>query len=148
VAQRRSISLFLGVVMALGAVLVASSAAAAVSTLPSASPSVVVTAVPTVDPCATVFLEARPAAPAATPSCTPPCVILSVDAVPLPTPCATPFESFQGETAQPSATPPPTSTAGNSSGDGSLPLPILALSVMFGALGLMAVTQQRRKIRL
>jgi uncharacterized protein HemX len=60
-------------------------------------------------------------------------------------PCATPFQSFQGETAFP--TPPPTATSSDSSGGNSTPLFALLISLAFGAMGLAAVEAQRRTIR-
>jgi hypothetical protein len=69
-------------------------------------------------------------------------------AAPAPLPlCATPFESFQGETAQPTTTPPPTATNGRSSGsDGSSPL-FLMLTLALGSLGLAFVATRRSPVR-
>jgi hypothetical protein len=60
---------------------------------------------------------------------------------------ATPFESFQGETATPSSTPPPTGTSGDSSSGGSTPLFPLLICLAFGGLGLAAAQLQRGKVR-
>jgi hypothetical protein len=64
-------------------------------------------------------------------------------------PCATPFQSFQGETAfpTPNVTPPPTSTGGDNSGGNETPLFAVLIALAFGALGLAAVEAQRRSIR-
>lgn len=109
-----------------------------------AAPTIVPTVMPTWDPCAVD--QALPAMEPL-PTCAPPCVRYTVDAAPVPTACETPFESFQGETAVATATPPPTATESSPASEGSMPPAIMLISLLFGGLGLMAVTQQRRTIR-
>jgi hypothetical protein len=60
-------------------------------------------------------------------------------------PCATPFESFAGETSDP--TPPPTSMSDTSNGSPTTPLFALLICLAFGGLGIAAVEAQRRSIR-
>jgi len=100
--------------------------------------------VPDPTTCATAP-NAIQAVPAVSPTaCIPTCVVLDAVVTPAPTPCSTPFESFEGQTL----TPPPTGTVPAPSGGGdSVPLPALLLSFAFGALGLVAVMQQRRSLR-
>lgn len=65
-----------------------------------------------------------------------------------PTATPTPFQTELGETATPqaSATLPPTSTNGGSSGSGSAPLFLMLICLAFAGLGLTAVQAQRRSI--
>ena len=58
-------------------------------------------------------------------------------------PTESPFESFQGETATPTSTPPPTSTDNGQNGT-ETPLFALLICVLFGGLGLLAVQGKRR----
>ena len=60
-------------------------------------------------------------------------------------PCSTPFESFAGETSDP--TPPPTSMSDTSNGSPTTPLFALLICLAFGGLGIAAVEAQRRSIR-
>jgi hypothetical protein len=89
--------------------------------------------------------------PTPTPTPTPtrsvdPCTTFKIlTAVSTENPCATPFQSFQGETSNP--TPPPTSTSGDGPTQGSTPLFAFLISLAFGGLGLAAVQAQRRSIR-
>ncbi|MGD0018258.1 MAG: hypothetical protein ABSD62_03310 [Candidatus Limnocylindrales bacterium] len=168
--RRRATTLALSGLLALAAVLTAF-AGSALATSPNTPvlvtdpPIVELTDPPTASPTATVDPSATPcivlvedvAKPAiefcATPSpvITPdPCATLSVTGAPnapAQSVCPSPFESFQGETATPvRVTPPPTSTAGSSSGN-STPLVPLLICLVMGALGLTAVTAQRRTMR-
>ena len=89
--------------------------------------------------------EAPPGTPVAPPT---QCVVGVADAaaVATDTSCPTPFDSFQGETATPGTTPPPTSTGGTDSGNNATPLFALLICLAFGGLGLAAVEMQRRSI--
>ena len=82
-----------------------------------------------------------PVAAATPPSATPPA------ATPTPTPAGT--EIVGGATATPAraATPPVTSSNGNSPTNDSLPLMIILIALAFGGLGLLAVQAQRGTIR-
>ena len=141
-ARPRTITFALSGLIALAALLtaVAGSAAAGPNGIvlltdpPSPSPSV------TVDPSAT------------------PCFVLFSESVvpgigfcvsPSPVVSASPFESFQGQTAVPtrSATPPPTGTAGGSSRGDSAPPILLLIALVFGAFGVAAVGANRRQLR-
>jgi hypothetical protein len=66
-----------------------------------------------------------------------------------PTASQTPFESFQGETATPGGTmtPPPTGAGSDRSSNNSTPLFALLICLAFGGLCLVAVEVQRRSIR-
>ena len=81
-----------------------------------------------------------------------------------PTPSPTPFQSFAGETATPSAggtdmveaatgtpvrvaTPPVTNTDGSSPSGDSMPFFALLICLSFGGLGLLAVQAQRQSVR-
>ena len=66
---------------------------------------------------------------------------------PTATPTSTAFESFQGETATPAQNTPPPTTTGSGSSNGSLPLFALLICLAFGAIGLAAVADQRRRVR-
>lgn len=120
---------------------------------PSASPSE--TATPTETATATPTETATATeTPTETPTPTPTptgCAVIGAGpgavVTPTPTVCPTAFESFQGETATAVNTPPPTTTGGNGSGNNSLPLFALLICLAFGAIGLAAVTDQRRSIR-
>jgi hypothetical protein len=70
-------------------------------------------------------------------------------ATPTAAPTSTPFESFEGETANPgqSSTPPPTSSGGNSSSNNSTPLFALLICFLLAAMGLAAAEFQRRSVR-
>jgi hypothetical protein len=87
------------------------------------------------------------ATPTATHTATPTATPTATLATATPDPTETPFESFQGETATPFQTPPPTSTGSNGSGSNSTPMFALLICLSFAALGLMAVQSQRRSIR-
>jgi hypothetical protein len=62
-------------------------------------------------------------------------------------PSQTPFESFAGATGTPGATPPPTDTAGTTSGGDPLPVLPLLTALAFGLLGLAASDIHRRRAR-
>jgi hypothetical protein len=70
-------------------------------------------------------------------------------ATPTQDPTPTPFQSFQGETATPAgtATPPPTSSGGDSSGSSQTPLMALLICLAFAGVGLMGVEAQRVRTR-
>ena len=72
-----------------------------------------------------------------------------VTATPTVAPTETPFQSFLGATGKPSqaVTPPPTSSAGDSSSRGSSPLFALLICFLIAGLGLAAVRFQRRSLR-
>ena len=59
------------------------------------------------------------------------------------------IEQVGGVVATPvrAVTPPPTSSDGNSSNSGSLPLMLILIALAFGGLGLLAVQAQRSTIR-
>ena len=97
----------------------------------------------------TVTVEASPspeisASPSPEVSASPPPEV-SASPTAVVTASPSPFESFGGETAYPSAstTTPPTSSSGGS-GSSSTPLMALLICLAFGALGLLAVESQRR----
>lgn len=81
-----------------------------------------------------------PTIPPTDPPTTPP------TAPPTAAPSSTPFESFQGETATPDNTPPPTNSQDGGNGSQS-PLFALLICIAFGSLGLLAVEVQRRSLR-
>jgi hypothetical protein len=62
---------------------------------------------------------------------------------------ATPFESFQGVTSEPSTvtTLPPTTTGGGSQDGGPAPLFVLLICLALAGVGLFSVEVQRRGIR-
>ncbi len=97
--------------------------------------------------CATVQVAAATATATATPTATP--TPTSTVAGASGTPAPTAFETFLGETAVPSIAPtlPPTATgsgSGSSGGSGSIPLILLAFSMILGVVALRPIAQARR----
>jgi MBG domain (YGX type) len=69
-------------------------------------------------------------------------------ASPTVSPAATPSEEVGGATGTPvQATPPPTSSGGGSADGGAGPIAALMICLAFGALGLLTVESQRRRVR-
>jgi hypothetical protein len=156
VIRRRTRSLTLGGLLAVAAVLTSfAGTALAVGPNAVASFSPVVSVAPSATPCLIGVPQVKGDFDAVPCPTLPPCVILSVEAAPVPIVCvtpspiptATPFESFQGETAQPSATPPPTATSGLETGNPGTPSFLLLVSLVLGGLGLASVAARRRATR-
>jgi hypothetical protein len=89
------------------------------------------------------------AAPTPVPTPTPVQSVLDATATPAPASTPTPFQSVQGATAVPVASAPPTATSSGSippaNGGPALPLVLLALSCLFGAIAFKPVRAARRR---
>jgi hypothetical protein len=105
--------------------------------------------------CATVQVTSPTATPTMAPSATPTMApsatpTMAPTATPTVAPTPTPFESFAGETSGPgpTSTPPPTSTqlpsSGSTGGGPALPLMLLALASVLGAVALRPLRASRR----